>query len=101
VGWWGLVVMGMSGGIVPCWDAILILLLAAAADMLWLAVPLLIAFSLGLAGVLVLIGILVVYAKRFADARWEQSRLIKALPIVSAVLIIALGMWICYESIPA
>src|SRR5206468_381961 len=67
VGWWGLVVLGMSGGIVPCWDAVAMLLLAVGMNLVWLALPLLLAFSAGLAAVLVLIGILVVQVRRFAD----------------------------------
>src|SRR5262249_20555156 len=47
-GWWGIVVLGISGGIVPCWDAILMLGLAISAQRLWLGIPLLVAFSAGL-----------------------------------------------------
>src|SRR5262249_19033555 len=32
VGWWGLVVLGVSGGIIPCWDAILMLGFAISAQ---------------------------------------------------------------------
>ena len=73
VGWWGLVVLGVSGGIVPCWDAIAMLGFAIAAQRLWLAVPLILAFSAGLAGVLVVIGMLVVYFKGFAESRWARA----------------------------
>ncbi len=101
VGWWGLIALGMSGGIVPCWDAIAMLGFAIFAQRLWLGVPLLLAFSAGLAGVLVLIGILVVYVKGFADSRWGDSRLTKLLPLVSAVLVTLMGLWLCYESVPS
>src|SRR5262249_12052124 len=33
-GWWGLVVLGVSGGIVPCWDALAMLALAVSAQRL-------------------------------------------------------------------
>ena len=68
--WWRLIVLGVSGGIVPCWDAIAMLGLAISAGQLWLGLPLLLAFSAGLAGVLVAIGVSVVYARNFADKRW-------------------------------
>ena len=65
----------------------------------WLGLPLLLAFSAGLAGVLVAIGILVVKAKGFAGSHWGESRLFKALPVVSAALIACMGLWLCYDSI--
>jgi hypothetical protein len=32
-----------------------------------------------------------------AGARWGESRLFKALPEVSAVVVISLGLWLCYN----
>src|SRR5207237_8670742 len=49
---WGLILLGMSGGLVPCTDAIAMLVLAVGMNLFWLAFPLLLAFSAGLAGVL-------------------------------------------------
>ena len=91
--------MGISGGIVPCYDAIIMLIFAVSARRLWLALPLLLAFSAGLAGVLIVIGILVVQMKGFAASRWGVSRWVKSLPLVSAVLVIVLGMFLCYRSV--
>jgi ABC-type nickel/cobalt efflux system permease component RcnA len=101
VGWWRLVLLGVSGGIVPCWDAILMLLVAVSTNLLWLALPMLLAFSAGLAGVLIAIGVLVVRVKGFAGSRWGQSRWFRALPVISAVLVTALGLWLCYGSVHA
>ena len=100
-GVWGLVVLGISGGIIPCWDAIAMFGFAVTARRLWLALPLLLAFSAGLAGVLIATGILVVRFKGLAAARWENARLIRALPVVSAVLVTVLGLWLCYDSVHA
>jgi ABC-type nickel/cobalt efflux system permease component RcnA len=99
VSWWGLIVLGMSGGIVPCWDAVAVLVVAVGADRLGLALPLLLAFSAGLAGVLVLIGIFVVHVRGFAQSHWGEGRLVRALPLVSAAAITSLGLWLCYDSI--
>jgi nickel/cobalt exporter len=99
LGWWGLVALGISGGIVPCWDAIAMLFLAVGMNLLWLAFPLLLAFSAGLASVLVLIGILVVKAKGFAESHWGDSRLIRALPVISAAVVTLMGLWLCYDSV--
>jgi ABC-type nickel/cobalt efflux system permease component RcnA len=101
VGWFGLVVLGISGGIVPCWDAILMLGFAISAQRLWLALPLLLAFSAGLAAVLIVIGLGVVYLKGFADSRMGESRVIKLLPLASAALVTLMGLGLCYESIHA
>jgi ABC-type nickel/cobalt efflux system permease component RcnA len=101
VGWWGLVVLGVSGGIVPCWDAIYILILAVSMNLLALALPMILAFSAGLAGVLIAIGILVVRAKRLAGSGWENSRVIRALPVISALIVTGIGLWLCYRSVHA
>lgn len=97
--WWGLVLLGISGGIVPCWDAITMLVLAVGMNLFWLALPLLLAFSAGLAGVLVLLGILVVKVRGLAGSRWGEGRLVRSLPILSALFIAAMGMWLCWEGV--
>jgi len=103
VRWWHLLLLGMRGGLVPCWDAILLLCLAISAGRVWLGVPLLLAFSAGLAGVLVALGISVVWARNWAVARWgggkRLGKLFRALPLVSAAVITALGLWLCYDSL--
>jgi ABC-type nickel/cobalt efflux system permease component RcnA len=98
-GWWGLVVLGISGGIVPCWDAIAMFGFGVSAQRVGLALQLLLAFSAGLAAILVVIGILVVRVKGFAGSRWGDSRPFRALPLVSAALVTALGIWLCYDSL--
>jgi nickel/cobalt transporter (NicO) family protein len=97
--WGGLLIMGMTGGIAPCWDAVAMLVLAIGMNLLWLALPMLLAFSAGLASVLVAIGILVVHARRFLDARWSDSRAVRLLPIVSALFITAMGVMVCYQGV--
>jgi ABC-type nickel/cobalt efflux system permease component RcnA len=99
-GWGRLILLGISGGIVPCWDAIAMLGFAIAAQRLWLGVPLLLAFSAGLAGVLVLIGVAVVYAQGRVDGtRWADSRVWRLLPVVSAGVLVVLGLWLCRDSL--
>jgi ABC-type nickel/cobalt efflux system permease component RcnA len=101
LGWYGLIVMGMTGGIAPCWDAVAMLVVAIGMNLLWLAVPMLLAFSAGLAAVLVLIGVLVVHARRFLDGRWSDSRVVKLLPIFSALFITAMGVLVCVQGMQA
>jgi nickel/cobalt transporter (NicO) family protein len=98
-GWPGLIALGITGGIVPCYDAIIMLIFAISAHRIWLALPLLLAFSAGLAGVLIAIGILVVQVKGFATSRMKAGRWLKSLPIASAVLVTLLGLFLCYRSV--
>jgi ABC-type nickel/cobalt efflux system permease component RcnA len=95
---WGLIVLGVSGGIVPCTDAIVMLIVAIGKGYLDRALPLLLAFSAGLAAVLIAIGMLVVTSKRFAGSHFGESRLFRALPILSALLVTGLGLWLCYDA---
>jgi ABC-type nickel/cobalt efflux system permease component RcnA len=102
VGWRGLVLLGISGGLVPCWDAVLMLGFAVSAGRMWLGVPLLLAFSAGLAGVLVAIGIGVVSARgllsRLVAKQSQALNLLgRGLPLASAVVVTALGLWLCYD----
>jgi ABC-type nickel/cobalt efflux system permease component RcnA len=103
VDWWSLVVLGMTGGIVPCPEAIALLGTAIKRQQVWLGLPLLLAFSAGLASVLIAIGIGVVCVRGFADVRWSENKrlraVIRALPLVSAVLVTGLGLWMCYDSV--
>ena len=64
-GWGGLIVLGITGGLVPCWDAIVLLLAAVGRSQFLVALPMVLAFSAGLAAVLVLIGIIVVLGAAF------------------------------------
>ena len=99
VRWWGLIVLGITGGLVPCWDAIYVLLYTVGRSQFLLALPAVLAFSAGLAGVLVLIGILVVQVPNFARSRWGHGAIVKALPIASAVVVTLMGLWLCYEGV--
>jgi ABC-type nickel/cobalt efflux system permease component RcnA len=101
VGWWRLTVLGVTGGIIPCHDAVAVYVSLASAGLLAFALPVLLAFSAGLAGVLVAIGVVVVKARGVVGRRWGESRAFRALPIVSAALVTGLGLWLCYHSLPA
>jgi nickel/cobalt exporter len=96
---WDLIMLGISGGIVPCWDAIALLAMAIGTQRVWLGLPLLLAFSAGLAGVLVLVGVLVVKVKGFGSSRFGNGPLIRALPILSAITVTILGIWLCVDAV--
>ena len=98
-GWLRIVLMGLGGGLVPCWDAVLLLVAASAMGRLGFAIPLLIAFSLGLGAVLVGLGIGVVYAYRAGTKRFHESRWFQLLPMLSAVFLVGAGFWLCKQAV--
>lgn len=102
-GWWGVILLGVAGGIVPCLDAVLLLGFAISTQRMWLGLPLLLAFSAGLASVLVLLGVSVVHARNFAISRWgageRLEQVSRVLPLVSAGVIALMGLWLCFSSI--
>jgi ABC-type nickel/cobalt efflux system permease component RcnA len=99
VGTWGVIMLGIVGGMVPCPDAIVIVVVASAKHMMSLALPLVLAFSAGLACTLVAVGVGVVYIKGFSESRWGQGKFVRALPLISAVAIFAVGLWMCLRSV--
>jgi ABC-type nickel/cobalt efflux system permease component RcnA len=99
VRWWNLIVLGLAGGIVPCPSAIIVLIAAINNGAMTRALPLVLAFSAGLAGVLVAIGMLVVTSKRFAGSHFGASRFYQFLPLLSAILVTGIGLWLCYDAV--
>jgi nickel/cobalt exporter len=98
-GWLRIVLMGLGGGLVPCWDAVLLLVAASAMGRLGFALPLLLAFSLGLGAVLVALGVGVVFAYRAGNRRFKESRWFRFLPTVSAALLVGIGFWLCRQAV--
>ena len=99
IGWLRLVLMGLGGGLVPCWDAVLLLVAASALGRLDAAIPLLLAFSFGLGTVLVALGVAVVYTLRAGQHHFSESRWFRMLPTFSATLLVGLGLWLCQSAL--
>jgi nickel/cobalt transporter (NicO) family protein len=89
-----LIALGASGGLVPCPSALVLLLSAIALGHVGLGLILLVAFSLGLAGVLMAIGMLVLYAKNFLPdpAGASQHGAFRLVPVLSALVIVCVGL---------
>ena len=92
-GWVRVILLGLGGGIIPCWDAVMMLLLAMAQGQIGLAIPLLIAFSVGLASVMILLGLVVLGATRLGGRKFGDSRWFRYLPVVSALVLTLVGLW--------
>jgi ABC-type nickel/cobalt efflux system permease component RcnA len=88
-----LIALGASGGLVPCPSALILLLSAISIGRAGLGMVLLVAFSLGLAIVLTATGLLVLYAKNlFPERRTQDSSFFRYMPIVSAAVILVIGV---------
>ena len=89
-----LIALGASGGLVPCPSALVLLLSSIALGRVGLGLTLLVAFSLGLAGVLMAIGLVVVYAKHLLpDSRkTSQHAAFRLIPVASAAIIVCVGL---------
>ncbi|HZS06724.1 MAG TPA: hypothetical protein VFD58_17935 [Blastocatellia bacterium] len=97
--WRSLLALGTSGGLLPCPSALVVALSAIALDRVGFGLLLIIAFSLGLAGVLTGIGLAFVYAGRFIKIDARQSIAVRVLPTASALVIACVGAVICYEAL--
>jgi ABC-type nickel/cobalt efflux system permease component RcnA len=94
-----LLALGISGGIVPCTGALVILLLAVALQRIAFGLVLLVAFSLGLAAILIAIGILIVKARPLVERFSGDGKWIQRLPAVSAAVIIVVGLVITVKTL--
>jgi len=94
VKWTELLVLGISGGMVPCISATVVLLFAIYVGRILMGLLLIGAFSLGMAGALIVIGMLVVTGRDLV-ARWaggKRSKWVGVLPVVSAGIVTVLGL---------
>ena len=89
-----LIALGVSGGLVPCPSALILLLSAIALGRTGLGLVLLLGFSAGLALVLMAIGGIVIYAKRLLpEGRGLRAHpALRYGPVFSAVVVIILGL---------
>jgi ABC-type nickel/cobalt efflux system permease component RcnA len=91
-----LIALGASGGLVPCPSALVLLLTSIALGKVAAGLVLLVAFSLGLASVLVGIGLAVLYAKSLlpAGSMSSDNRFFRLLPVFSACAIVLIGLFL-------
>ena len=85
----GLLALGVSGGLVPCPSALVVLIAAISQHRVGLGMALILAFSVGLAATLTAVGLSVLYGGRLIERlrperRLFGGRLMGALPALSA-----------------
>lgn len=95
-----LLALGISGGLVPCPEALGVMLIAIGLNRILLGLGMVVAFSLGLAAILIIIGVLLVRSKSLVDkmgqagGRWQTL-----LPVVSAAIVTVLGLGIMLKGL--
>ena len=97
--WRSLLALGISGGLLPCPSALVVLLAAISLHRVGYGLLLVVAFSFGLAGTLTAVGLAFVYAGRFVKVSGKFDRLTRVVPVFSALVISCVGLVICYEAL--
>jgi ABC-type nickel/cobalt efflux system permease component RcnA len=100
-GWRGLFGVGISGGLLPCPSALVVLLAAISLHRVGYGLVLILAFSVGLAATITGIGLLAVGAKRVFGRLSGEGRLVRLLPALSALAILAFGIAMTVRAVPS
>jgi len=101
-----LLALGVSGGLIPCPSALVVLIGAISQHRVGLGMVLILAFSLGLAATLTVVGLAVLHGGRLVarlrpERRLLGGRLVGAVPALSATLIVLAGGLITLRALPA
>jgi ABC-type nickel/cobalt efflux system permease component RcnA len=96
----GIVATGISGGLLPCPSALVVLLAAISLHRVGYGLLLIVAFSIGLAAAITAVGLLAVGAKSVFARRSFDGRVLRVLPTVSALVIVGLGVAMAVRAIP-
>ncbi|GAC1396790.1 MAG: hypothetical protein NVSMB56_11790 [Pyrinomonadaceae bacterium] len=100
VTWRSLLALGISGGLLPCPSALVVLLSAISLHRVGYGLLLVGAFSFGLAMTLTGVGLAFVYAGRLLKRQTAAAgRLVRVLPVLSSFVIACAGAVICVESL--
>lgn len=91
--------IGLSGGIVPCPDAIAILLLAIATKRIFLGLIIMLSFSLGLAMVLTFIGLVMVKSRKLFSKLDSLNKFAPIISVISAVIVVILGCFLTLNAL--
>jgi nickel/cobalt exporter len=90
--------LGISGGMIPCPEATAVLLISITMNRLVFGLIILLAFSLGLAAVLIAIGTAMVLAGPTLGKFAKDGPLLRALPVGSAAVVTLLGIAILFKA---
>ena len=99
IGWRSLLALGVSGGLLPCPSALVVMLGAIALGRIAFGLCLIVAFSAGLAAVLTTVGIALVYARGLLERLPLDGRLARLAPVASAVVVSVAGLAIVAQAL--
>ena len=100
VTWRSLLALGVTGGALPCPEALVVLLATIALGRVAFGLLLIVAFSLGLATVLVGFGLLLVWARGwFQRVSFGSGLLPRLLSVASALVIVGAGSFITIQAL--
>jgi nickel/cobalt exporter len=94
-----LVALGVSGGMLPCPSALVVMLGAITLGRTAFGLALILAFSTGLAAVLTAIGLVLVYARRVFERLPIDGRFARFAPVASAAIISLAGLALVVEAL--
>jgi ABC-type nickel/cobalt efflux system permease component RcnA len=95
-----LVAVGVSGGLLPCPSALVVLLAAISLHRIAFGLLLIVAFSAGLALTITGIGVVAVVAKRAFSRLSSHGPLVRLLPAASAAVIVVVGAVMTAHAVP-
>ncbi len=100
ISWKSLLGLGISGGLLPCPSALVLMLSAISLGRIGYGLLLTVVFSFGLAATLTSVGVIFLYlGKAFGGTSIAQHRIFRVLPALSALVIAGVGAVICYSSL--
>jgi ABC-type nickel/cobalt efflux system permease component RcnA len=99
VTWRSVLGLGISGGLLPCPSALVLLITAVSINRAALGIVLVVAFSLGLAGVLTAVGLLFVKGSWLVQRQLGLGAWGRHLPAASALVILVIGLWLTVEAV--
>jgi ABC-type nickel/cobalt efflux system permease component RcnA len=99
-GFRGLLAVGISGGLLPCPTALVVLLAAISLHRVAYGLVLIVAFSVGLAAVISGIGLLAIGARQTFRRASFDGPVVRALPTVSALVILVVGVAMTARAVP-
>ena len=94
-----LISLGIAGGLIPCSEALILLLGAVALHRAVYGLELVAAFSLGLGMTLTVVGAIAIYCRQWLDSLPQFKNIRTYFPLVSAVVISIVGLILTTEAI--